>query len=181
MPNFNLADYETVEERLAKFHADYPTARVETEMAHYSEDRVVFKATVFKNYEDEKSSATGYAEETRGKGGMVNSTSHLENCETSALGRALANLGYAPKGARPSREEMEKVQRLSSSSGQNGTISSKQLVAVLKMEAYQRGRMTKEEAEELKEEIETSWTVQDVSDYIGKVRNIDQIREGHTS
>jgi hypothetical protein len=33
----------------------------------------------------------------------------LENCETSAIGRALANAGYAPKGKRPSREEMSKV------------------------------------------------------------------------
>jgi hypothetical protein len=33
----------------------------------------------------------------------------LENCETSAIGRALANAGYAPKGKRPSREEMTKV------------------------------------------------------------------------
>jgi hypothetical protein len=35
----------------------------------------------------------------------------LENCETSAIGRALANAGYAPKGKRPSREEMTKVVR----------------------------------------------------------------------
>jgi hypothetical protein len=33
----------------------------------------------------------------------------LENCETSAIGRALANAGYAAKGKRPSREEMSKV------------------------------------------------------------------------
>jgi hypothetical protein len=33
----------------------------------------------------------------------------LENCETSAIGRALANAGYASKGKRPSREEMSKV------------------------------------------------------------------------
>ena len=33
----------------------------------------------------------------------------MENCETSAIGRALANAGYAPKGKRPSREEMSKV------------------------------------------------------------------------
>jgi len=36
----------------------------------------------------------------------------LENCETSAIGRALANAGYAAKGKRPSREEMGKVARL---------------------------------------------------------------------
>jgi hypothetical protein len=52
--------------------------------------------------------ATGYAEETVTSRG-VNQTSALENCETSAIGRALANAGYAPKGKRPSREEMSKV------------------------------------------------------------------------
>jgi hypothetical protein len=48
------------------------------------------------------------AEETvQGRG--VNATSALENCETSAIGRALANAGYAAKGKRASREEMQKV------------------------------------------------------------------------
>jgi hypothetical protein len=52
--------------------------------------------------------ATGHAEEIRNMGN-VNKTSSLENCETSSLGRALANGGYAAKGRRPSREEMQKV------------------------------------------------------------------------
>jgi hypothetical protein len=58
--------------------------------------------------------ATGYAEEVRGAGN-VNRTSHVENCETSAVGRALANAGYAGSDVnkRPSREEMSKVQRMS--------------------------------------------------------------------
>jgi hypothetical protein len=56
--------------------------------------------------------ATGYAEEVRGAGN-VNRTSHVENCETSAVGRALANAGMAGTDVnkRPSREEMGKVQR----------------------------------------------------------------------
>jgi hypothetical protein len=55
--------------------------------------------------------ATGYAEEVRGAGN-VNRTSHVENCETSAVGRALANAGMAGSDVskRPSREEMTKVQ-----------------------------------------------------------------------
>jgi hypothetical protein len=55
--------------------------------------------------------ATGYAEEVRGAGN-VNRTSHVENCETSAVGRALANAGMAGTDVnkRPSREEMSKVQ-----------------------------------------------------------------------
>jgi hypothetical protein len=58
--------------------------------------------------------STGYAEEVRGAGN-VNRTSHVENCETSAIGRALANCGMAGSDMtkRPSREEMAKVQRTS--------------------------------------------------------------------
>jgi len=54
--------------------------------------------------------ATGYAHEIRSDRG-VNATSFVENCETSAIGRALANCGYATHGKRPSREEMSKVSR----------------------------------------------------------------------
>jgi hypothetical protein len=70
--------------------------------------RYIVKAYLFKNAEDGVAWATGYAEETVTSRG-VNQTSALENCETSAIGRALANAGYAPKGKRPSREEMTKV------------------------------------------------------------------------
>ena len=59
---------------------------------------------------DAAPAATGYAHESVTSRG-VNLTSALENCETSAIGRALANLGYAPKGKRPSREEMAKANR----------------------------------------------------------------------
>lgn len=106
---FNLADYEPVEERLERFYKDHKDGRVITELAFYDESRVLFKAFLYRNFDEEKAWATGFAEETRGKGGMVNTTSHVENCETSAIGRALANAGYAPKGKRPSKEEMTKV------------------------------------------------------------------------
>jgi hypothetical protein len=70
--------------------------------------RYIVKAYLFKDAKDSLAWATGYAEETVTNRG-VNQTSALENCETSAIGRALANAGYAPKGKRPSREEMTKV------------------------------------------------------------------------
>jgi hypothetical protein len=107
---FNLADYQPVEERNAQFWAKYPEGRLLTEMVFDDGQRCVFRCEAYKNSEDARPAATGHAEEhvtTRG----VNSTSALENCETSAEGRALARLGFAPKGARPSREEMEKAQR----------------------------------------------------------------------
>jgi hypothetical protein len=105
---FNLADYEPVEVRLEKFIKDYPDFRIATELELVEKDRYIIKAYLFKTSTDTIAWATGYAEETVSARG-VNQTSALENCETSAIGRALANSGYAPKGKRPSREEMTKV------------------------------------------------------------------------
>jgi hypothetical protein len=105
---FNLADYEPVEVRLEKFIKDYPAFRISTELEVVEATRYIVKAYLFKDAKDSVAWATGYAEETVTSRG-VNQTSALENCETSAIGRALANAGYAPKGKRPSREEMIKV------------------------------------------------------------------------
>jgi hypothetical protein len=105
---FNLADYETVEVRLEKFIKDYPDFRIATELEIVEASRYIVKAYLFKSAQDSVAWTTGLAEESITDRG-VNSTSALENCETSAIGRALANAGYAAKGKRPSREEMSKV------------------------------------------------------------------------
>lgn len=105
---FNLADYETVEVRLEKFIKDYPDFRISTELESFTNNKYIVKAYLFKTAADQVAWTTGLAEETTTERG-VNSTSALENCETSAIGRALANAGYAAKGKRPSREEMSKV------------------------------------------------------------------------
>jgi hypothetical protein len=105
---FNLDDYETVEERLVKYWKDHPDGQIHTEIIEVSVSRFIVKASVFRTEADARPWTTGLAEETvQGRG--VNATSALENCETSAIGRALANAGYATKGKRASREEMGKV------------------------------------------------------------------------
>jgi len=105
---FNLDDYETVEERLVKYWKDHPDGQIHTEIIEVSASRFIVKASVFRTEADARPWTTGLAEETvQGRG--VNATSALENCETSAIGRALANAGYATKGKRASREEMAKV------------------------------------------------------------------------
>ena len=105
---FNLEDYETVEERLVKFWKEHPDGRIETALVESTLQRFIIKAAIYRTEVDAQAWTTGYAEETVSTRG-VNSTSALENCETSAIGRALANAGYASKGKRPSREEMSKV------------------------------------------------------------------------
>jgi hypothetical protein len=105
---FNLDDYETVEERLIKYWKDHPDGRIETKLIEASASRFIVQAYIYRTEADQQAWSSGLAEETvQGRG--VNATSALENCETSAIGRALATAGYATKGKRPSREEMSKV------------------------------------------------------------------------
>ena len=105
---FNLEDYETVEQRLVKFWKEHPDGRIETELIESSASRFIVAARIFRTEADARFWTSGLAEETiQGRG--VNATSALENCETSAIGRALANAGYATTGKRASREEMQKV------------------------------------------------------------------------
>jgi len=114
---FNLADYETVESRLEKFWKEFPDGRISTELEVCEAHRYVVKAYLYRTFLDQVAYSTGFAEEKDADRG-VNATSALENCETSAIGRALANAGFAAKGKRPSREEMVKVQ-LAGGSGFN--------------------------------------------------------------
>lgn len=120
MANFNLNDYETVAERIQRFYKDYPDGRIVTEDLTKWRDRErnVWRvvARVYKTHEQSEfsPSASGHAFEIDGQG-LANKTSALENAETSAVGRALAMLGYSvSKTALASREEMEKVARAQS-------------------------------------------------------------------
>jgi hypothetical protein len=115
MAQFNLEDYETVASRITKLYATYPDARIITQNLTTELDRAantwVVRAVIYLSAEDqanELAKSTGMAFEIDGAG-MANKTSALENCETSAIGRALANMGLSGD-QRASREEMTKVQ-----------------------------------------------------------------------
>lgn len=112
MARFDLADYETVEERIKRFYEAYPDGRIKTKMIDaYEGDKPktwVFKAYVYLNADDQANNlpkATGYASE---KEGGPQSDWKAELGETSAIGRALANMGMSGN-KRASREEMQKV------------------------------------------------------------------------
>ena len=103
---FNIEDYEPVEARLSRFWDQHQEdGRIETELVSHNNGHYIVKAIVFVG---DRQVATGLADEhTEQKG--VNARNALENAETSAIGRALANFNFAPKGKRPSREEMVKA------------------------------------------------------------------------
>jgi hypothetical protein len=116
MPQFDPTKYVDVQERIVRFWSEHPDGALLTELMSPPDDFTTcrYKAIVFKHREDKTPSATGYAFEIAGGGG-ANRTSHEENCETSAIGRALANMGYATtRDNRPSRQEIEKVNRAES-------------------------------------------------------------------
>jgi hypothetical protein len=117
MSDFNLEDYETVKSRKKRFYEDHPGGRIIVELLKLDETEAQFKALVYKTSEDQREClpwATGHAQEFKGEGGFANRFSWCENCEESAVGRALDNAGYSSNG-RCSREEMQKVERAANS------------------------------------------------------------------
>jgi len=114
MAHFNLSEYQTVQERIDLFWTKYPSGRINVELVSFTPEQVVFKAEIFANRDEVDPLTVDYAEERLGSS-PVNKTSFVENCATSAVGRAISMLGgeFSPKGKRPSQQEMSKVQRLS--------------------------------------------------------------------
>jgi hypothetical protein len=111
----SIEDYEPVASRLARFWEKHPEGRVITKLVTIEGDRVVVQADIYVDREDDRPIATDFAEEIRGSNN-VNKTSHVENACTSAIGRALADCDFASSTdwtKRPSREEMQKVERMS--------------------------------------------------------------------
>lgn len=108
-----LDNYEPVADRIAKFWATYPQGRLHTEIVLINETEIVIKASAFTDRDDTRAAAIDFAHEVRGSSN-INKSSFVENCATSAIGRALATLNFQPKrdgkAVRPSREEMKKVQ-----------------------------------------------------------------------
>ena len=110
---FNPEQYATVAERVELFYSRYPQGRINTELVSRADGTITFKAVVYRDPSDNTPAATGWASEREGDSD-INTVACLENTETSAVGRALANLGFVASARRPSREEMEKVFRVRS-------------------------------------------------------------------
>lgn len=143
MANFNLNDYETVKERKAKFYEQFKEGSIIVELQNYESvtEFALFKASVYESKADQLNGTprgVGYALELRDKEKRlsgagkeyesVNFTSWTENAEESSIGRALDNAGFSGN-KKPSREEMEKVQRHTQIlEGTTGTITREPVV-----------------------------------------------------
>jgi len=105
-----LADYEPVQVRIGRFWTDHPNGRIACSLIEYDETHVIAKALIWRDQGDELAATEGYAAETHDGSAVNRQGWMIENAETSAIGRALANLGYSPKsGARPTAEDMERA------------------------------------------------------------------------
>lgn len=178
MARFNLADYETVEDRIKRFYADHPDGRILTDnetIPEYRQEKMwVVRALVFFTGEDLERNcpkASGLAYEVDSAHGPQ-ASSALEVCETSAIGRALANAGYSGN-KRASREEMQKVQRFEEARNRDWVAEAKAItdtdqLRLLYMQASQLGA-SKEILEQVKAHAES---LGDVSERAGAVPSV---------
>jgi hypothetical protein len=89
--NIRGKEYLTVAYRIKQFRVDHPDWQIHTDIVHMDDDRVVVRAEICDSAS--VTIASGHAEEKRSSS-QINQTSALENCESSAVGRALAFAGY---------------------------------------------------------------------------------------
>ncbi len=83
-------EYETVASRVNRFREKYPEYTIKTTIIKIDADECIVEAGILN--EESRLIANGHAQEFRANS-QINKTSYVENCETSAIGRALASFG----------------------------------------------------------------------------------------
>lgn len=102
--NIKGREYAEVNSRVLAFYEGCPGGAIVTQLVSVDGEMCVFKATVM----DEQGQviATGHAYELQSSS-YINKTSYIENCETSAVGRALGFAGIGINGSICSAEELQ--------------------------------------------------------------------------
>jgi hypothetical protein len=105
MAGFNIEDYVTVAERIGQFYEKYPEGSLQAEVLEITDHRVVVRACAYRHADDAR---PGIAHSMLGIPGSTPYTkgSELENAETSAVGRAIALLGFGVKKSIASADEL---------------------------------------------------------------------------
>ncbi len=96
-------EYVPVTERVKEFRKQYPDFKLITEIVHYDDNSVIMVAKIYDK--DGNVVANGHAQEDR-NASNINKTSYVENCETSAVGRAIGMLGIGIDASMASAEEV---------------------------------------------------------------------------
>lgn len=177
----DLSNYVEVKDRVRIFYQRYPDGRIITKLKKWEDGVVMVKAYVYKNVEDQKEGcplSTGHAYEEEDVG-YVNKTSVLENCETSAVGRALANAGISVDKAVASKDEVlnaiERLERMR----ENGTLEMPAVVRRKYQQFVKLGVSKGLDQDFLYKVAEFArgneeWTVEAVEDAIGVVESFEQ-------
>jgi len=107
-----LDNYETVNQKVQRLHATYPTNRIETNIIDWQPEKgfILIECRIYRHYEDEKPAAIDYAHGMVGAYNAQMKRWYVEDTVSSAIGRcASVVLGVEEK---PSRENMEQVEHL---------------------------------------------------------------------
>lgn len=108
--NIKGNEYILVKDRVLYFNENYPNGKIETELlSEINSEMVVMKATITPDVDNPTRIFTGYSQATWGDG-YINKTAAMENCETSAVGRALGMMGIGVIDSIASADEINKAQ-----------------------------------------------------------------------
>ena len=97
-------DYAEVNQRVKAFRMVYPTGSIDTEMLNNENGICIFRAIVRDGFGNILATGTAYEKENST---FINKTSYIENCETSAVGRALGMAGFGIDTSIASAEEVQ--------------------------------------------------------------------------
>lgn len=108
--NIKGNEYILVKDRVLYFNENYPNGKIETELlSEINSEMVVMKATITPDVDNPTRIFTGFSQATWGDG-YINKTAAMENCETSAVGRALGMMGIGVIDSIASADEINKAQ-----------------------------------------------------------------------
>ena len=108
--NIKGKEYILVKDRVLYFNENYPNGKIETELlSELNSEMVVMKATITPDVDNPTRIFTGFSQATWGDG-YINKTAAMENCETSAVGRALGMMGIGVIDSIASADEYNKAQ-----------------------------------------------------------------------